>query len=78
MQFEENLKKLEGLVRSMEAGDMKLDEMIAAFEEGRKLVETCRKGLEEIRLKIDRVTSDGGTQPVEITTNAAGERDVAL
>ena len=39
MNFEDNLKKLEQLVAKMESGDMKLDDMIKAFEEGRKLVE---------------------------------------
>ena len=29
MKFEDNLKKLEQLVRNMESGEMKLDEMIA-------------------------------------------------
>ena len=35
MKFEDNLNKLEGLVDKMESGALKLDEMIAAFEEGR-------------------------------------------
>ena len=51
--------------------------MIASFEEGRKLVETCQKDLESIRLKIEKVTADG-PQPVEIITNANGEPDIAL
>lgn len=59
MKFEDNLKKLEGLVRKMESGEMNLDEMIAAFEEGRSLVETCRSELEAIRLKIEKVTAAG-------------------
>ena len=59
MKFEDNLNKLEGLVAKMESGDMKLDEMIVAFEEGRKLVETCQKDLESIRQRIDKVTKDG-------------------
>ena len=59
MKFEDNLAKLEGLVRKMESGEMNLDEMIAAFEEGRTLVETCRADLEAIRLKIEKVTASG-------------------
>ena len=59
MKFEDNLNKLEGLVAKMESGDMKLDEMIVAFEEGRKLVETCQKDLESIRQRIDKVTKEG-------------------
>jgi exodeoxyribonuclease VII small subunit len=59
MKFEDNLNKLEGLVAKMESGDMKLDQMIVAFEEGRKLVETCQKDLESIRQRIDKLTKDG-------------------
>ncbi len=77
MKFEDNLKKLEELVRRMESGELKLDEMIAAFEEGRTLVKTCRDDLEAIRLKIEKVTANG-TEPVAIVTNAGGESDVAL
>ncbi len=77
MKFEDNLKKLEELVRRMESGELKLDEMIAAFEEGRTLVKTCRDDLEAIRLKIEKVTASG-TEPVTVITNANGEPDIAL
>ena len=43
MKFEDNLKKLEELVARMESGEMKLDDMIAAFEEGRRLKDACQK-----------------------------------
>ncbi|MCR5414279.1 MAG: exodeoxyribonuclease VII small subunit [Kiritimatiellae bacterium] len=66
MKFEDNLKNLEGLVGRMESGGLSLDEMIAAFEKGRKLVETCRKDLESIRLKIEKVTSSGAVESVKI------------
>ncbi|MBQ3672015.1 MAG: exodeoxyribonuclease VII small subunit [Kiritimatiellae bacterium] len=78
MKFEDNLNKLEGLVDKMESGALKLDEMIAAFEEGRKLVETCRTDLEAIRLKIEKVTQAGAVEPVPVVTNAAGENDIGI
>ena len=65
MTFEDNLKNLEELVRKMESGGLSLDESIAAFEEGRKLVEKCRADLEAIRLRIEKVTSSG-TAPVPV------------
>ena len=64
MNFEDNLKKLEQLVAKMESGDMKLDDMIKAFEEGRKLVDTCQKDLESIRQRIEKVTKGGGVEPI--------------
>ena len=77
MKFEENLKKLEATVRRMESGDMPLDAMISAFEEGRALVKECRDDLEAIRLKIEKVTSSG-VEPVEVVKNASGEDDIAI
>ena len=59
MKFEENLSKLEKLVAGMTSGDMKLDDMIKSFEEGRRLVTACQKDLESIRLKIEKVTGRG-------------------
>lgn len=68
MKFEDNLAKLEGLVRKMESGEMNLDEMIIAFEEGRKLVDTCQKDLESIRLRIEKVTS-AGVEEIKVKEN---------
>ena len=65
MKFEDNLKKLEGLVGKMESGAMNLDEMIKAFEEGRKLVTECQKDLDSIRQRIEKVTKEGTTVPLE-------------
>lgn len=66
MKFEDNLKDLEQLVRKMESGEMKLDEMIKAFEEGRRLTSDCRKELDSIRLKIETVTKSGTTEELKI------------
>ena len=66
MKFEDNLKKLEGLVGKMESGEMNLDEMIKAFEEGRKLVTECQKDLDSIRQRIEKVTKDGSVEPLQV------------
>ena len=60
MNFEDNLKKLEQLVAKMESGDMKLDDMIKAFEEGR-----CQKDLESIRQRIEKVTKSGAVEEMK-------------
>ena len=66
MKFEDNLKKLEGLVGKMESGELNLDDMIKAFEEGRKLVTECQKDLESIRQRIEKVTKDGTVEPLQV------------
>lgn len=59
MKFEDNLKKLESIVDGMESGQMNLDDMIKAFENGRKLAAECRKDLESVQQRIEKVTKGG-------------------
>ena len=66
MKFEENLKKLETIVDGMESGQMNLHAMIKAFEDGRKLVTQCRKDLESVQLRIEKVTKGGEIAELEI------------
>ncbi|MBQ5794890.1 MAG: exodeoxyribonuclease VII small subunit [Kiritimatiellae bacterium] len=66
MKFEDNLKKLETIVDGMESGQMNLDAMIKAFEDGRKLVSECRKDLESVRQRIEKVTKGGEIAEMEI------------
>ena len=65
MDFEDNLKALEGLVAKMESGEMKLDDMIKAFEEGRRRVVECQKELASIRQRIEKVTQSGAVEPLQ-------------
>jgi len=66
MKFEDNLKKLETLIARMESGELKLDEMITAFEEGRKLVTACQQDLESIHQRIEKVTATGTVEPLAV------------
>jgi exodeoxyribonuclease VII small subunit len=65
MAFEDKLKTLEEIVQKMGSGDMKLDEMIKAYEEGQKLVADCSKELEAIRLRIEKVTKSGEVEELK-------------
>jgi ABC-2 type transport system ATP-binding protein len=60
-----SFKTLENLVRNMESGKLGLDEMIESFEKGRVMASECRKELDEIKLRIEKVTGSG----VEELTN---------
>ena len=51
--FEDALKKLEDILRKMEAGDMTLDESLKAFEEGIKLSRFCAERLDEAERRVD-------------------------
>ena len=63
--FETSLATLERLVAEMESGKLSLDDMMARFEEGKKLVARCTTELESIRQRIEKVTSSG-IAPLEI------------
>ena len=50
--FEESMKKLEGIVTELENGNLNLDESVKKFEEGMKIAKQCNKILEEAEKKI--------------------------
>lgn len=56
--FEEASQRLEALVRIMEAGQMPLDDMIAAFEEGRALVAFCNAKLSEVQHRVELIKGE--------------------
>ncbi len=51
--FEDALKRLEDIVKKMEAGDQPLDEALKSFEEGIKLVRSCQDKLDEAQRRVD-------------------------
>src|SRR5262245_956183 len=58
--FEEAMKKLESIVEAMESGELPLDSLLAKFEEGTRLVQTCQAKLEEAEVKINQLEKDAG------------------
>lgn len=55
--FEASMQALEELVGSMEAGDMTLEESLAAYERGVGLYRSCQSALEQAELRV-RLLSD--------------------
>jgi exodeoxyribonuclease VII small subunit len=53
--FEEALKRLEGIVDSMENDDLPLESLLARFEEGSRLAQNCQKRLAEAEVKIQQL-----------------------
>ena len=50
--FEESMKKLEGIVTELEKGNLTLDESVKKFEEGMKIAKQCNTILESAEKKI--------------------------
>ncbi len=54
--FEAQLMELEALVKSLEAGELGLDESLVKFEQGVKLYKDCKKKLAEVDKKVRVLT----------------------
>ena len=63
MSFEEALRELERTVRSLESGDVPLDESIALYERGEELRKACQKRLDAAQAKIDKIVAGSDGQP---------------
>lgn len=50
--FEESMKKLEGIVTELENGNLNLDESVKKFEEGMEIAKQCNTILESAEKKI--------------------------
>ena len=63
--FEENMIRLEQIVRSMERGEVALEESLKLFQEGTALVEACGKLLDNAELQVKIVMTAPDGSPVE-------------
>ena len=58
MTFETAVTRLEEIVRKLEGGTAALDDSLALFEEGVKLVKFCNNKLETAEQKVKMLVSD--------------------
>lgn len=63
--FEENMLRLEQIVRVMERGDVPLEESLKLFQEGADLVRKCGKLLDDAELKVKKISVSADGSPVE-------------
>ena len=62
--FEDSIKELEKIVKTLEEGEPSLDESLKKFEKGISLIKVCQKELESAENKIKELTEDGETKPI--------------
>ena len=55
--FEDNIKKLDEIVKQLERGDLKLEEMIKLFEQGVALSKLCKQTLDGAEQKVTMLLS---------------------
>ena len=63
--FENNMQRLEQIVRAMERGDVALEESLKLFQEGTELVRTCNQLLENAQLQVKKILTAPDGSPVE-------------
>ena len=63
--FEQNMARLEQIVRTLERGDAPLEESLKLFEEGTGLVRSCGALLDAAQLQVKKVMVGPNGTPVE-------------
>ena len=63
--FEENMQRLEQIVRAMERGDVPLEESLKLFQEGTALVGSCTKLLNDAELEVKKIVTAADGSPTE-------------
>lgn len=65
MTFEQNMKRLEEIVRAMERGDVALEESLKMFQEGTELIRACSQLLDDAELQVKKVMARPDGTPAE-------------
>lgn len=71
--FEENMARLEQIVRAMERGDVPLEESLKLFQEGTALVKTCGKLLDDAEQQVTKIVTLADGSPAEEAFSDANE-----
>ena len=63
--FEDATARLEEIVKSLESGNAPLDESLKLFEEGIKLVSSCKKQLDNAEQRVKLLMENGNGEDDE-------------
>ena len=63
--FEQQIQRLEQIVRTMERGEAPLNESLKLFQEGTELIRNCTKLLDDAELQVNKILTDSQGAPVE-------------
>lgn len=58
--FEENLEKLESIVKKLESGETPLDDAINEFNEAIKIAKVCDEKLKNAEEKVNKILNKNG------------------
>lgn len=70
--FEQQLAALEGLVNSLESGELSLEESLKSFEQGIKVARDCQAALKSAEQKVEVLMREGD----KLVSNPFDDNDV--
>lgn len=70
--FEQNMQRLEQIVRALERGDVPLAESLKLFQEGAELVRACGTLLDEAEQQVKMIVPQADDSPSEEVFDDAG------
>lgn len=65
--FETALAELESLVATMEAGQLPLDQSLAAYKRGAELLQFCQKSLADAQQQVKVLTESGALKDFTVS-----------
>ena len=65
MTFEQNMQRLEQIVRALERGDAPLEESLKLFQEGTERIRICGKLLDDAQLQVRKIVPGPDGAPTE-------------
>ena len=72
LSFEDALRRLEEIVRTLEKGEAPLDRSIELYQEGDKLRRHCEARLKDAQARIDQIAFGSNGQPAGLKPFDAG------
>ena len=69
--LEEALDRLEQITRSLEGGEIELEQSLSLYEEGVRLVRLAEETIRGAELRIERLHADGSVSPIDAVQDPA-------
>ena len=66
LSFEQQMARIEEIVRALEKGDRPLEEALSLFEEGTALIKSCGTLLNEAEQRVVKLQKGEDGEPVEL------------
>jgi len=73
--FEAAMQRLEEIVKSLESGDLPLEESLKVFAEGMELAKYCSKKLEEAEKKVTVLIEESAGRYTQVPFDAAEDKE---